>query len=81
MNKDKLKKANELQEKIKELESFLLFMNGCEKGKLTVKASKLKYITFSTIERELELNEILLWRMITEVRKELEHLKRSFENL
>ena len=49
MNEDKLKKANELQEKIKELESFLLFMNRCEKGKLTVKASKLKYITFSII--------------------------------
>lgn len=81
MQEDKLNKANELQGKIKELENFLLFMDSCEKGKLTVKASKLKYFSFTGYERELELSEILLWRMITEVRKELEHLKRSFESL
>lgn len=81
MNEDKLKKANKLQEEIKEMEKFLVFMGSCERGKLTVKASKLKYFSFTGYERELKLNEMLLWRMITEARKELEHLKRSFENI
>ncbi|WP_297131768.1 hypothetical protein [Terrisporobacter sp.] len=81
VNKDKLNKAIELQEQIKELESFLLFMDRCKKGNLTVKSSKFKYFSFSGIEKTLELNDRLLFRMLLDIKIELDDLKSQFENL
>lgn len=81
MDKDKLNKANELQAEIKELESFLLFMNRCKEGKLTIKASKFKYFSFGNIEQTLNLNNRLLFRMLLEINREVDDLKYQFENL
>lgn len=81
MDKDKLNKANELQTEIKELESFLLFMNRCKEVKLTIKASKFKYFSFGNIEQTLNLSDRLLFRMLLEINREVDDLKYQFENL
>lgn len=84
MDKDKLDKANKLQEEIGKLDSFINTASKVWSGKLTIKDKIMSFISNSygiISSKELEMNTKLKNRVLKVVIDYKEELENEFNNI
>ena len=83
MKKEQLEKAIELKKEIEELEKFLEGIKESLEGSFIIRKPffLFKYKSWFNKEKSYEVNKRLAFRILLEIEKELEDLKKQFENL
>lgn len=84
MDFDKLKRANDLKDEIKELDDFIFYASRVWTGKLTIKERIMRFITNSyglLASKEFKMNTTIKNRVLDVLIKYKDELEEEFQNL